>query len=78
MKLLVLSGLLCVLLLCFCIFSSEGTRHPAKSLKLRRCCHLSPRSKLSIRRGNLTRPCRPCRSKIPVTLWVVPGALPQI
>ncbi|EDL24898.1 protein GPR15LG precursor [Mus musculus] len=78
MRLLALSGLLCMLLLCFCIFSSEGRRHPAKSLKLRRCCHLSPRSKLTTWKGNHTRPCRLCRNKLPVKSWVVPGALPQI
>ncbi|XP_052046632.1 protein GPR15LG [Apodemus sylvaticus] len=78
MRLLALSGLLCILLLCLCIFSSEGRRHPAKSLKLRPCCHLSPRSKLTTRKGNHMRPCRPCRSKLPPKTWVVPGALPQI
>uniref|UniRef100_A0A8C6H490 Uncharacterized protein n=1 Tax=Mus spicilegus TaxID=10103 RepID=A0A8C6H490_MUSSI len=60
----------------FLFFS--GRRHPAKSLKLRRCCHLSPRSKLTTWKGNHTRPCRLCRNKLPVKSWVVPGALPQI
>ncbi|XP_031217533.1 protein GPR15L isoform X1 [Mastomys coucha] len=74
MRLLALSGLLCMLLLCFCILSSEGRRHSAKSSKFRSCCYLSSKA----RKGNLTRPCRPCRSKLPDKSWMVPGALPQI
>ncbi|XP_050999259.1 protein GPR15LG [Acomys russatus] len=79
MRLLALSGLLCVLLLLgFCVLSSEGRRHLAKPPKLRLCCHPAPRSKLTAQKGNHTRPCRPCRSKTQSKSWVVPGALPQI
>ncbi|XP_034354311.1 protein GPR15LG [Arvicanthis niloticus] len=78
MRLLALAGLLCMLLLGFCILSSEGRRHLAKPSKLRPCCQLSPRSKLTTRKGNHTRPCRPCRNNQPQNLWMVPAALPQI
>ncbi|XP_028643855.1 protein GPR15L [Grammomys surdaster] len=78
MRLLALAGLLCMLLLCFCVLPSEGRRHPSKSSKLRPCCSLSSRSKLTTQQGNYTRHCRPCRRKLPPKLWVVPGALPQI
>ncbi|XP_059129147.1 protein GPR15LG [Peromyscus eremicus] len=78
MRLLALSSLLCVLLLCFSILSSEGKRHPAKITKLRFCCNLVPRSRLTTQKGNYTRHCRPCGSKPPSKSWVVPGALPQV
>ncbi|XP_073935421.1 protein GPR15LG [Castor canadensis] len=78
MRLLVLSSLLCILLLCFSIFSSEGRRHLAKPWKLRPCCHLVPRHNLKTQKGNHLRGCRMCRIKPAKGLWVVPGALPQV
>ncbi|XP_021500948.1 protein GPR15LG [Meriones unguiculatus] len=78
MRLLVLSSLLCMLLLSFCILSSEGRRNLVKLPRLKPCCHLAPRYKPTAKKGNYTRPCKPCRSKPPSKLWVVPGALPQI
>ncbi|XP_057625151.1 protein GPR15LG [Chionomys nivalis] len=78
MRLLALSSLLCVLLLCFCILSSEGRRHPPKFSKSRLCCYPFPRSKQLNRKGNYTRICRLCKSKPPSKSWVVPGALPQV
>ncbi|XP_028738863.1 protein GPR15L [Peromyscus leucopus] len=76
MRLLALSSLLCVLLLCFSILSSEGKRHPAKIPKS--CCNLVPRSRLTTQKGNHLRHCKPCRNKPPFKSWVVPGALPQV
>ncbi|XP_036055459.1 protein GPR15L [Onychomys torridus] len=78
MRLLALSSLLCMLLLCFSILSSEGRRHPAKISKPKHCCNLVSRSRLTTQKGNHTRHCRPCKSKPPSKSWVVPGALPQV
>ncbi|KAM7336317.1 protein GPR15LG [Alexandromys fortis] len=93
MRLLALASLLCLLLLCFCIHSSEGRRHPPKFLKSRLCCYPFPRSKQPNRKAlasqevvltvenqnrNYTRICRLCKSKPPSKSWVVPGALPQV
>ncbi|KAK7798746.1 hypothetical protein U0070_021241 [Myodes glareolus] len=52
MRLLALSSLLCVLLLCFCILSSEGRRHPPKFSKSRLCCYPFPRVKQANRKAS--------------------------
>ncbi|XP_008833817.1 protein GPR15L [Nannospalax galili] len=76
MRLLTLSSLLCLLLLCFCILSSEGRRRPARPWRLRPCCHVAPRLKPTTQKGIRPRPCRLCRIKS--SSWIVPGALPQV
>ncbi|KAF6107716.1 colon-derived SUSD2 binding factor [Phyllostomus discolor] len=76
MRFLVLSSLLCLLLLCSCIFSAEGKkhpRHPAKPLKGKPCC--SP--VLGTQKGHRGI-CKPCKFKPKSSIWVVPGALPQV
>ncbi|XP_016072945.1 PREDICTED: secreted protein C10orf99 homolog [Miniopterus natalensis] len=81
MRFLVLSSLLCVLLLCFCIFSTEGGRHPghpARPWKGKRCCSQAPDPVLKTRKGHRVKICRPCKFKPESPFWVVPGALPQV
>ncbi|XP_003504608.1 protein GPR15L isoform X1 [Cricetulus griseus] len=78
MRLLVICSLLCMLLLSFCVLSSEGKRHRLRPSKFKPCCYLTHRSKLTPQKGHHTRPCRPCRIKPPSKTWVVPGALPQV
>ncbi|XP_012887521.1 PREDICTED: secreted protein C10orf99 homolog [Dipodomys ordii] len=51
MRLLVLSSLLFVLLLCFSVFSLEGRRHFAKPGKLRFCCRLAPSRNQTTQKG---------------------------
>ncbi|XP_039728378.1 protein GPR15LG [Pteropus medius] len=76
MRFLVYSSLLCVLLLCFSIFSTEGKKHPAKPWKDKPCCPQV--STLRIQKGRRAKICRPCKLKPEPHFWVVPGALPQV
>ncbi|XP_042546297.1 protein GPR15L [Dipodomys spectabilis] len=78
MRLLVLSSLLFVLLLCFSVFSLEGRRHFAKPGKLRFCCRLAPSRNQTTQKGNRMKVCRVCKVKAVAQPWVVPGALPQV
>ncbi|KAM5322753.1 protein GPR15LG [Glossophaga mutica] len=78
MRFLVLSSLLCILLLCFSIFSAEGKRHPmhpAKPWKSKPCC---PPGSNPVLKGHHLRKCKPCKLKPKPKIWVVPGALPQV
>ncbi|XP_053441078.1 protein GPR15LG [Nycticebus coucang] len=74
MRLLVLSSLFCILLLCFSVFSVEG-RKPPKPWRVRPCCH---RVSSHNARGPRARVCRLCKVKPGISSWVVPGALPQV
>ncbi|XP_012656746.1 protein GPR15L [Otolemur garnettii] len=74
MRLLVLSSLLCILLLCFSVFSVEGRKSP-KPLRVRPCCRRVSNHNL---RGLRVRVCRTCKVKPGTSSWVVPGALPQV
>ncbi|XP_066205115.1 protein GPR15LG [Saccopteryx leptura] len=79
MRFLVLSSLLCILLLCFTIFSTEGKRRPrqpAKAWKGKPCCPQIPNPVLGTRKGHRRRNCKSCTVKR--LSWVVPGALPQV
>ncbi|XP_012620159.1 protein GPR15LG [Microcebus murinus] len=81
MRLLVLSSLLCILLLCS-VFSAEGRRRPAKPSRLRPCCQRVPSHNPTALRGYLPRHrarlCRLCKLNPGTSSWVVPGALPQV
>ncbi|XP_054436464.1 protein GPR15LG [Pteronotus mesoamericanus] len=81
MRFPVFSSLLCVLLLCFSIFSIEGKRnprHPTKRLKGKLCCSQVPNPVLRTQKGHHARICKPCKTKPKSNIWVVPGALPQV
>ncbi|XP_005002125.1 protein GPR15LG [Cavia porcellus] len=77
MRLLPLSSLLCILLLCVSVFFGEAKRHRTKTpTKPRLCCRRVLGSHLQ---GNRTRLCEPCKYKLKTAgRWVVPGALPQV
>ncbi|XP_004484553.1 protein GPR15LG [Dasypus novemcinctus] len=77
MRLLLLSSLLCLLLLCFATFSAEGKKLPGKPGK-GRCCPKAPIARLPLAKGRHGRSCRPCKSGRVHPQWVVPGALPQM
>ncbi|XP_045426673.1 protein GPR15L isoform X2 [Pipistrellus kuhlii] len=56
MRALVLSGLLCMLLLCNSVFSAEGRRHlrpPVKPWKGKPCCSQVPDPALRTQKGDL-------------------------
>ncbi|XP_037661314.1 protein GPR15L [Choloepus didactylus] len=78
MRLLVLSSLLCILLLCFSTFSAEGKKHVVKPGRGRPCCPKSPNPEQAILRGRHVKSCRPCKPRQGNPIWVVPGALPQM
>ncbi|XP_036317064.1 protein GPR15L isoform X1 [Pipistrellus kuhlii] len=81
MRALVLSGLLCMLLLCNSVFSAEGRRHlrpPVKPWKGKPCCSQVPDPALRTQKGHRVRICKPCKFKPESPFWVVPGALPQV
>ncbi|XP_010852675.1 PREDICTED: putative uncharacterized protein C10orf99 homolog [Bison bison bison] len=81
MRLLILTSLLCILLLCLSVFSAEGRshlRHHAKPGKGKPCCPRIPGPDLMTQKGHRTRNCRPCKLKSKLRFWVVPGALPQV
>ncbi|XP_002698979.4 protein GPR15LG [Bos taurus] len=81
MRLLILTSLLCILLLCLSVFSAEGRshlRHHAKPGKGKPCCPRIPGPDLMTQKGHRTRNCRPCKLKSKHRFWVVPGALPQV
>ncbi|XP_019300323.2 protein GPR15LG [Panthera pardus] len=81
MRFLVLSRLLCILLLCFSIFSVEGRRHSrhlAKPRKGKLCCSRVPSPVPTAQKGRHVRICRQCKVKPGSRTWVVPGALPQV
>ncbi|XP_004432543.1 PREDICTED: secreted protein C10orf99 homolog [Ceratotherium simum simum] len=81
MRFLILSSLLCILLLCFSIFSAEGRRHPrhpARPAKGRPCCPGARTAVLTNQKGRPVRICRQCKFKAQTRVWVVPGALPQV
>ncbi|XP_046510350.1 protein GPR15LG [Equus quagga] len=79
MRFPVLLSLLCILLLCFSIFSAEGRRpRPRpKPGKVRPCCTPDGTPVQGNPKGHPSRICRPCKFK-PEARWVVPGALPQV
>ncbi|XP_076980836.1 protein GPR15LG [Tamandua tetradactyla] len=77
MRLLVLFSLLCILLLCFSSFSTEGKKHPVKHGKGRPCCPKSRNLDVAIPRGHHVRSCKPCKPRQGNSIWIVPGALPR-
>nr|KAF6454954.1 colon-derived SUSD2 binding factor [Rousettus aegyptiacus] len=76
MRFLVYFSLLCVLLLCFSVFSIEGKKRPAKPWKDKPCCPQA--STLRGQKGRHIKNCRRCKSKPELRFWIVPGALPQV
>ncbi|XP_054975596.1 protein GPR15LG [Sorex araneus] len=80
MRFQVLCSLLCLLLLCFSVFSVEGRKHPRRPSKSSRisCCPRVAGPVAGTQKGRIMKICRPCKLKPQPRRWVVPGALPQV